>query len=139
MEYGLCPAAVWCSHWDSKLQCCKAFAIIDGVSPVIYKWRSRPCPMQREPKELTPEEMRKAFAGKRTNLAAIYGAVGYKFGVEVTNPSRTPGKTKGNLCVTKGYLPRFFARRNRSYKHPDYHKWCESVNKLHKFPKLWGE
>lgn len=43
--------------------------------------------------------------------------------------SQTPGKQKQESCkadVDKKY----FARNSRSYKHPDYAKWCKRMDTL---------
>lgn len=42
--------------------------------------------------------------------------------------SRTPGKGKP-LCVAKP-LQKYFAKRSRSYKHPEYETWCNVTRGL---------
>jgi hypothetical protein len=38
--------------------------------------------------------------------------------------SQTPGKLKGPKCQATG-LDRLMAKRNRSYKSPEYTRWCQ--------------
>lgn len=44
------------------------------------------------------------------------------------HPSHTPGRIKGEHCQASP-LDKYMAKRNRSYKHEDYSKWCEKSRK----------
>lgn len=102
------------------------------------KWRIGKCPLATH---LKKEEMtdlgRKQFAGKRTSLAAMYGAVGYKFGADTTNPSRTPGSSKGENCKAS-QLFKWMAKTSRAYKHKYYWNWCKWSNRMCRVEKVWG-
>jgi hypothetical protein len=43
--------------------------------------------------------------------------------------SQTAGKDKGENC-TASPMKKYFAKRSRSYKHPDYEDWLEWVRKV---------
>lgn len=43
--------------------------------------------------------------------------------------SQTPGKTKGGTCQATA-MDRYFAKSSRSYKHPDYGKWCKAMDSV---------
>lgn len=124
----ICPAAEWCKHWDKEKEECKCFSLIDygdgnPIPPAVYKWRLGECPMQRKPVELTAAQRRAQFAGKRTGLAASYGACGYRYAGIPGNrkPSRTPGITKPNCVICQ--RDKYMAKHSRSYKHRDYNIW----------------
>ena len=47
--------------------------------------------------------------------------------------SQTKGKDKGASCqitTVGGVKKSYFAKRNRSYKHPSYNEWVNHVNQL---------
>jgi hypothetical protein len=80
----LCLEAHRCTKWNSSKNQCGAYPVIEGVTPAEYKWRIGRCPLA-PPRELTDEERRitqirkQTFAGKRTNVGLIKGALGYDF------------------------------------------------------------
>lgn len=45
--------------------------------------------------------------------------------------SVTPGNKKGENCMTDK-MKNFFAKRSRSYKHPDYAQWCDKMDVVNK-------
>lgn len=43
--------------------------------------------------------------------------------------SQTPGKAKGDSCKADS-MSRYFAKRSRAYKHPDYGVWCDQKDRM---------
>lgn len=126
----LVPECKGCSRSDEAENCCNTY-----LSPVA-KWRIGKCPLATNiEKKIMTDLERKRFAGKRTSLAAIYGAVGYRFGALVSNPSHTPGSTKPTCKVSS--LFKWIAKASRSYKHRSYIDWCRWSNKRCKVEKLF--
>jgi hypothetical protein len=49
--------------------------------------------------------------------------------------SRTPGKTKGEHCTSKG-LKKFFACHPKAYLHPQYNEWLDYFKQMNSGSKI---
>ena len=71
---------------------------------------------------------------KGQNNLAIYSGTGLREGyrkrLKQTKGSNTSGKMKDKDRCQASQLDKYMAKRNRSYKHPEYGTWLRKMNSI---------